>query len=100
MPVQSETYFLIIVVTSLLLSLFRFSQFLRHPPYDHKVSDGRLLFKVTVPLLAALIIVITTFLMLSGWKGLLFHLCQEGKDFRKKRVLMFYKVSGNKYMLR
>ena len=79
----------------------RFSPFLRSPETVQGGEDWRLLTQLTLPLVTAFIFLVGSFLVLSGWNGLLFKLCQQTGDFRADRkVVSFHKISKNKYMLR
>ena len=66
----------------------------------NNVDDIKLLTHITLPLLSLIIILVGSFLVGSGWRGFLFRLCQEEKDYRRDRVLSVRKVSGDKYILR
>ena len=64
------------------------------------VDDIKLLTHMTLPLVSLIIILVGSFLVGSGWRGFLFRLCQEERDYRRDGVLSLRKVSGNKYILR
>ena len=83
-----------------LVVTIRLTPFLRYPVTGRNVEDGKLLMEITLPLVSLIIILVGSFLVGSGWKGFLFKLCQDKRDFRRDRVLSFQKVSSNKYILR